>query len=253
MKKFRRATTSFKTGRQIQQKLLQDSTLPLPHCYQWPRTGSKISDEERQWGRWQVHKKNDPDRYKAHSTLKHSMWDGKNSKIMKEVSHSPSTVLRQCAWCLFYPPPHPWVRRSSSLSRKKNEHIKSKDMIILRLKMPTDNMPKITATSAREALEWDSRKHNVGHWTASQRCLRMVAGPLPRSGQTEPTDRRPEGELSGAAGRCPTLRTENIHRDQSPMEAGQFRYLPRVHPQGIFFHQKRRLTWVVQDTFSRII
>lgn len=35
-------------------------------------------------------------------------------------------------------------------------------MIILGLSMSIDTRLKITATSAGEALEWDSRKHNVG-------------------------------------------------------------------------------------------
>lgn len=53
---------------------------------------------EKKMGRWRVHKQRDPDRYKARSTLTHSMWDRKNSKIRKEASPSLPAVLKLCAW-----------------------------------------------------------------------------------------------------------------------------------------------------------
>lgn len=107
--------------------------------------------------------------------------------------------------------------------------------------MSIDTTLKVTATSAGEALEWDSRKYNVKH---------------PKAGQQHPPSSKREDRQTCGQKREKALwscyKMPNSKKRKPPRasksDRGRAIHIPQVHPQGIFFFQIRKLTCVVQDT-----
>lgn len=165
---------------------------------------------------------------------------------MKAVSHSPFVALQQCALrsvsVLF--PPHEKEDQTTYLE-KNNKH-KSRHMIILSLWTSTDTLPKITASSAREALEWDSRKHIM--WGSEQPCQAKQHPPFQKLDKGNLVTEGLRG-TSRPAARSPTLSRENGGNQSRAI--GRAVQIPGS-PTGnnTSFYRIRKLTWV-RDTFLR--
>lgn len=117
--------------------------------------------------------------------------------------------------------------------------------------MPTDSVLKVTATSAGEALEWDSRKHNARHPMASQGCLKTAAPSLYHEVDRQNLLAEGGRKLSAAAESCPAPRRENFHGHQSLTESGQFT-VPQLQPQK-YFCQARNLLSTGHDLKNKLV
>jgi hypothetical protein len=151
---------------------------------------------------------------------------------MKKVSYCVCRAKPQCAWFkksvsfYFFPL---GIRRSSNLPRKKKkkEHIKGKDMIIVSPSMSINTMSK-TAPSAQKAPEWNSRKHEVGTKQPAKGPVNSSTSPLSK------LDKHPAGQ-----------RWERQH-SSNPARRVQ---VPPIHPLWFSFSQIRKLLCLIQGTY----